>query len=290
MEFIEPIPLDAAAPCRPLRPDGRRPIVVYDSGVGGLTVASHISRLLPMHDLVYVADNGWFPYGEKSEAVLERRVLEVMESVTISVRPAAIMVACNTASTAIAGRLDMPSPFPLQGVFPPIREALALSRTGRVALLATPGTLKRASIRRALAEPASCNCVAHGSLELVRAAERKLAGEAVDPAQLVRHFDETWIDADERRSIDVVILGCTHFPHLKEELRMALPGVRHWVDPADKAARLLAQRIHRPATSRRMQMAPRQRLLLTSTHNSAELAEVFAMAGFGGAGRQVEAA
>ncbi|OIQ94964.1 glutamate racemase [mine drainage metagenome] len=291
MELIEPTAHDVAAPVSPPKANGRRPIVVYDSGVGGLTVASCISRHLPTHDLVYVADNGWFPYGDKPESDLQRRVLQVIDKVTKAVHPAAIMVACNTASTAIVHRLSRPSLVPLEGVLPPIREALLLSRTGRIALLATPGTLQRAAIRGVLAEFKGRGLIAsHGSLELVRAAERKLAGHAVDPQQLARYFDETWLGAAERRLIDVVILGCTHFPHLKDELRVAFPGVHHWVDPAAMAAQSLAKRVHHSPLSRQAQIAPHHRLLLTSSHNGAELADIFAAAGFGGDYGKEEAA
>lgn len=280
MQLLEPSPLNRTAPCRPTVAGEHAAIVVYDSGVGGLTVARQIVRLLPDFDLIYLADNGWFPYGNKPEQVLRRRVNMLLDYVQRVVRPAGIMVACNTASTAIPGRLGLQSLTPLQGVVPPLQEALAMSRSGRIALLATPGTLERQAIRDAIATTSPGTVTTFGSLDLVQAAERKLAGERIDPAILSRHFAAQGWDALSRRAIDVVILGCTHFPHLQEELAAVLPDVRHWVDPAATAAQALVAQMRKHAAPPLRPGLARRRLLLTSAHNSGELLEVFATAGF----------
>lgn len=280
MQLIEPRPSDCAAHCLSAAAGEHPSIVVYDSGVGGLSVAKHVVQLLPDYDLIYLADNGWFPYGNKPEPVLRRRVNALLDELNHVVRPAGIMVACNTASTAIPDRLGIQSLIPLQGVLPPLREAMDLSLSGNIALFATPGTLQRETIRQALDVIASGKVIPFGSLDLVYAAERKLAGESIDPSALARHFDDQWLNAFQRSVIDVVILGCTHFPHLQEELAIVLPGVRHWVDPAALAALALATKIRRRAPPPSRRGPSRRRLLLTSSHNSAELLEVFTLSGF----------
>ncbi len=266
------------------KPGTRRPVVVYDSGVGGLTVARHVLKLLPKHDVIYLADNAWFPYGDKEEAALSERVHALLDRLIEEAAPEAIIVACNTASTAIAHRLDTPVPIPIFGVLPPIQQALRVSKMGKLALLATPGTIKRSVVREIIkAHSAPGQVASLGIMDLVMLAERKMTGERITRAQILAALDPL-MPPEVREEIDVVILGCTHFPHLKEELKAAFPQAQHWIDPAlDAVSRVqahLTATITIPAVGER---PASKSLLLTGGHNFAELQAVFAAQGFGSA-------
>jgi glutamate racemase len=286
---------DPAARRQAVDSDGENdaPVVIYDSGVGGLSVARHFGQMCPSRDLVYLADNGWFPYGNKGEGALVRRVHHLLDSLASQVMPAAILVACNTASTAITDRLVGDGSIPVIGVLPPIAAAIAQSRTGRIALLATPGTLSRRVVGDLIAthaRPGQVHCV--GSLALVDLAEQKMAGVLVGPHQVSAAIDGQ-LPAAVRAGIDVVILGCTHFPLLKTELMHAFPNARAWVDPAREASLATLARLPiRPAASgsagtgkgsrgRVSAGTGRRSLFLTSDHNGRRLREVFAARGFG---------
>jgi glutamate racemase len=262
------------------RLSGRRPVIVYDSGVGGLTVARHLLALCPARDIVYLADNAWFPYGDKPEGALSARVHYLLESLINETNPSAIVVACNTASTAIVDLLDTAIPIPIFGVLPPIQAALAASATGKIALLATPGTVSRSAVKRLIEKHAARGQVTSlGVLPLVLLAERKLAGEHIRKQQICEVFDAS-MPAAERAGIDVVILGCTHFPLLKDELRAAFPAARHWIDPALDVVQRVRARLGRDPFVR-PGVQPLRSLLLTSAHNGPQLQAVFAERGFG---------
>ena len=257
----------------------RRPIVIYDSGVGGLTVARHLIRLLPSDNLLYVADNGWFPYGDKSDLALRGRIFALLHTIVEAACPRAIVIACNTASTAIAPVIDDLSDVPLFVVLPPVAQTVRDARGGPVALLATPNTLRCSLVRRlvdAHASPSQIRFVA--SMALVHLAERKLAAERVTDANVRAALDAAMLPA-ERQRMDGVILGCTHFPWLIDEMRPAFPAARVWSDPALDVAGRVAARIgpaERPSSEERVRM-----LALTSGHNQEHLRRVFARHGFG---------
>ncbi len=258
---------------------GRRPVVVYDSGVGGLSVARHLLGLCPSRDVVYLADNAWFPYGNKPEAALSARVNYLLDSLIKETAPSAIIVACNTASTAIVERLDTDIPVPVFGVLPPIKQALAVSATGKIALLATPGTVGRSAVKQIIRTHAAPGQVTSlGVLPLVLLAERKMAGERIGDEQICAVFDEL-MPARERADIDVVILGCTHFPLMKDELAAAFPSAKHWIDPALETVHRVRARLGRDVLAH--PSGPLRSLLLTSAHNLEQLQDVFAEQGFG---------
>jgi glutamate racemase len=257
----------------------RRPVVVYDSGVGGLTVARHIKRLCPDQPLVYLADNAWFPYGLRRDLELRGRVFALLHMVVTELAPRAVVIACNTASTAIAPTLDdLTEEIPIFTVFPPIEQTLAATGGGRTALLATPSTVRRASIRRtadAWSRTGRLSLVP--TMPLVYLAERKLAGERVGVDEVIAAVEPV-LDADDRRAVEGVVLGCTHFPWLIEELSVAFPAVRCWGDPAIE----LAQRVCSEIGAAGLGGDPSRphELLLTSDHNREELEPVFARHGF----------
>ncbi|HKQ08686.1 MAG TPA: glutamate racemase [Blastocatellia bacterium] len=254
-----------------------RPLIVYDSGVGGLTVARRLMKYCPGHDLIYLADNGWFPYGNKDEGLLARRVNELLSILEDHFEPRAIVVACNTASTAIADRLNHHNPVPIYGVIPPIMRAISVSAGGRVVLLATPATLERRIVKDLIATHNQGQISAIGSLDLVYMAEQKMANrQLIDGKRLVGVL-EVLMPASVRDEVTTVILGCTHFPLLRPELSEAFTNVRFWLDPAAEVAAAVRRDLSPLA---RKQRSPSYSLLLTSRHNAVELARVFAAQGF----------
>lgn len=224
-----------------------RPILIFDSGVGGLSVLEAVRRALPDETYRYACDNAGFPYGPKPEAELLARVDTVLQALVAAVDPKLLIVACNTASTAVLPRLRERFAFPVIGVVPAIKPAAQLSETGVIGLLATPGTVTRRYTDDLIRDfAAHCDVLRVGSRELVLLAEAKLRGEPVDP-ELIREILAPFFQ-DPARSVDTIVLGCTHFPLLKEELQAAAPQVRHWVDSGEAIARRAQDLLREPST------------------------------------------
>lgn len=258
----------------------RRPIVVYDSGVGGLTVARHLLRLRPQDDLVYVADNGWFPYGDKDDLALRARIYAVLHAVVERARPSAVVIACNTASTAVTATLDdLAADTPIFTVVPPVEQTVREVGDGTVALLGTPSTIRRSLVRRLVDQHAvQGRFVLAPSMDLVHLAEAKLASGRVDTAAVAAALDAV-LPAPSREDVAGVILGCTHFPWLVEELRPFFPQARVWADPALAVAQQVEARLAETAPESGGRV-PSRRLYLTSQHNLEELRPVFRRHGF----------
>jgi len=215
-------------------------LLIFDSGVGGLSVLAPIRTLLPAAPIVYVADNAGFPYGTKSEAEIAARVPALLGRLAERLDPQLIVIACNTASTialdAVRGALDLP----IVGTVPAIKPAAERSRTRTIGVLGTDATIRQPYVDRLAAAHASdCTLIRHGSAELVRLAEAKLRGEASDPAAyraaLAGLFDQPGSDA-----IDTIVLACTHFPLVEDELGAALPHPVSFVDGKEGIARRTA--------------------------------------------------
>ncbi|HEY6916888.1 MAG TPA: glutamate racemase, partial [Allosphingosinicella sp.] len=189
-----------------------KPILIFDSGVGGLSVLKPIRNLLPTAPIVYAADNAGYPYGTKSEAEIAARVPALLGRLSERYDPELIVIACNTASTialdAVRAALDLP----IVGTVPAIKPAAALTKTKVIGVLGTNATVRQPYVDRLAAEFASdCIVLRHGSAELVDAAEAKLRGEAPDPAIFTRALDGLF-SQPEGSGIDTVVLSCTHFP------------------------------------------------------------------------------
>jgi glutamate racemase len=215
-------------------------VLVFDSGVGGLSVLDAIAA--SGRDLVldYVADNAWLPYGLKSDADLRARVPALLSGLVAQWSPDLVVVACNTASTIALDVVRMALTIPVVGVVPPIKPAAALTRTGVIGLLATPATVRRAYTNDLIVQFAPDKSVVRfGSSALVEAAERKLRGEAFDPAAITEAIDGLF-GAPGGAEIDVVALACTHFPLLTNELAATSPRACVWLDSGDAIARRVA--------------------------------------------------
>lgn len=206
------------------------PILIFDSGVGGLGIHAAVAARLPQENYVYACDNAAFPYGPKPEAELVQRVHDVLDALIARYRPQLVVVACNTASTVALPRLRQHYALPIVGVVPAIKPAAAISKNRIIGLLATPGTVQRAYTDQLIRDfAADCTVVKIGSSELVQLAEKKLRGGAIDTTQL-RALLQPFADAD------TVVLGCTHFPLLKKALIDAAPHVENWIDSGNAIA------------------------------------------------------
>ena len=214
------------------------PILVLDSGVGGLSVHAHIRLRLPGVPTIYLADSAGFPYGTKSEQEVLQRVVSLAEAVHQVYQPSLVVIACNTASTIVLPELRARLQVPIVGVVPAIKTAAAVSQTRQIGLLATPGTVAREYTGRLIEHFASdCEVVRVGSHALVHLAETYLQGVSPDINQLREILSPFF---EPGRSIDTIVLGCTHFPLLTSELAQAAPRPIQWVDSGDAIARRVA--------------------------------------------------
>jgi glutamate racemase len=214
-----------------------QPLLIFDSGVGGLSVLEPIRALLPDTPILYVADSAGFPYGIRSSAEIAARVPALLGRLAERYDPALIVIACNTASTialdAVRAALDLP----VVGTVPAIKPAAAVSKTRAIGVLGTDATVVQPYVDRLAAEfAADCTIVRHGSAELVELAEAKLRGEAADPAAYARALNGL-LDRPGGEKVDTIVLACTHFPLVEEELEAAAPRLLRFVHGGDGIAR-----------------------------------------------------
>ena len=256
-------------------------VLVFDSGMGGLTVAREIMAHAPRVAVDYAADTGFFPYGDKSDQELRARLPDVAARLVEAARPDVFVIACNTASTLaldeVRARLDIP----VVGTVPAIKPAVAETRTGVVGLLATPGTIRRAYTARLINEFASnVSVIMHGSIDLVRLAEAHAAGEALDEAGFARAQNPIF-KAEGGDRVDTIVLACTHFPLVRDQLIAAAPRPINYIDSgaaiARQTLRVLAGEVEGAADNDR----PQGRVFLSSDPASnARLVEVCRRFGF----------
>lgn len=212
-------------------------ILVFDSGVGGLSVAREIQQRLPLNPLVYASDNAFFPYGTKGEIELIARVDQVISELLRRYPADILVVACNTASTLTLPHLRSKLSLPIVGVVPAIKPAALMSKTGVIGLLATPATVARPYTHELIREYATdCQVISLGSSELVQIAEQKLRGEAID-LDAISRIAQKLMQADQAEKMDVLVLACTHFPLLKDELAKHLPEQIKLIDSGAAIAR-----------------------------------------------------
>jgi glutamate racemase len=217
-----------------------RPLLIFDSGVGGLSVLRPIRALLPAAPLVYVADSAGYPYGTRPPAEIEARVPALLGRLAERFDPELIVIACNTASTialdAVRGALDLP----IVGTVPAIKPAAALSRSRVIGVLGTEATVRQPYVDRLAREFATdCTVIRHGSAELVDLAEAKLRGERTAPVAYRRILDGLF-GQEQGERIDTIVLACTHFPLVEDELAAATPRPVSFVDGKEGIARRTA--------------------------------------------------
>lgn len=217
-----------------------RPLLIFDSGVGGLSVLRPIRKLVPAAPIIYVADSAGYPYGTKSAGEIAARVPALLGRLAERLDPELIVIACNTASTIALDEVRAALDLPIVGTVPAIKPAAALSKTRVIGVLGTDATVRQPYVDRLSKEFASdCTVVRHGSAQLVDIAEAKLRGVHTDPAVYSEILDGLFSRPDGDR-IDVIVLACTHFPLVEEELAAASPRPVTFVDGKEGIARRTA--------------------------------------------------
>jgi glutamate racemase len=211
-------------------------ILVFDSGLGGLTVYREIAAARRDADFLYVADDARFPYGALTETALVGRVVALMGELIASHRPDLVVIACNTASTLVLPALRRKFPLPFVGTVPAIKPACAQSLTRRVSVLGTEGTVAREYTRTLIRDYAQdCRVTLVGSRRLAAYAEAELAGQPIGDAQIRAEIAPCFRDDGART--DTVVLACTHFPLLLDRLTRVAPWNVNFIDPAPAIAR-----------------------------------------------------
>ncbi len=215
-----------------------KPVLVFDSGIGGLTVLREARVLMPERHFIYVADDAGFPYGDWEEEPLRARIITLFGRLLSSYDPEVVIIACNTAFTLVGA--DLRATFPERrfvGTVPAIKPAAERTRSGLISVLATPGAVKRAYTRDLIQSFASqCQVNLVGSKHLARLAEAYIRGETVSDEDLMAEIAPCFV-RDEGRQTDIVVLACTHYPFLANMFRRLAPWPVDWLDPAEAIAR-----------------------------------------------------
>ena len=220
-----------------MNPDA--PILFFDSGVGGLSVLGPARALLPTAPIIYAADSAGFPYGTKTETELAARVPALLGRLVERFQPRLAVIACNTASTITLEHVRSALDLPVVGTVPAIKPAAEMSRSRVIGVLGTEATVRQPYVDDLAAKFASdCLIIRHGSPELVELAESKLRGEPVR-LDAIRDAAAPLFAAPQGNRIDTVVLACTHFPLLEDELKQAYPGIAY-VDGGPGIARRIA--------------------------------------------------
>src|SRR3979490_3125365 len=223
-------------------------ILVFDSGLGGLTVLREIVGVRPDAHYVFVADDAFFPYGHHSEDTIIARMVPLIGELIKTHAPDLVVIACNTASTLVMSHLRDEYQVPFVGTVPAIKPACAGSRTKRVSVLGTRGTVKREYTRRLIDDFAQgCEVTLVGSAELASLAESALSGNPVSDADISAELAPCFVEHNEART-DTIVLACTHYPLLLDRLIALAPWPVEWIDPAPATARRASDLLAAPGT------------------------------------------
>ncbi|MEL7189302.1 MAG: glutamate racemase [Pseudomonadota bacterium] len=216
------------------------PILILDTGVGGLTVLREVQKVLPSAPLIFAADRAGLPYGTKTEAEVAARVAGLLGRMSERYQPRLACIACNTASTIALGMVREVLEIPVVGTVPAIKPAAAMTKTGVIGLLGTAGTVRQPYVDRLEAEFASDKTlIRFPAPGLVDLAEAKAAGEPITVEQVRREVSGL-ISREGADQIDTIVLACTHFPLLEDELSQVFgPHVRY-IHGAEGIARHIA--------------------------------------------------
>jgi glutamate racemase len=214
----------------------REKILLFDSGLGGLTVFREVVAVRPQADLHFVADDAGFPYGGLQEPALIGRVVALMGELIETHRPDLVVIACNTASTIVLPDLRKKFSVPFVGTVPAIKPACAASATKRVSVLGTEATVAREYTRTLIRDYAGdCKVTLVGAKKLAAYAEDDLAGAKIDDTAIREEIAPAFVDDGNRT--DTIVLACTHYPLLIERLRKLAPWPVNFIDPAPAIAR-----------------------------------------------------
>jgi glutamate racemase len=215
-------------------------ILVFDSGLGGLTVLREVVAARPDAHYVYVADDAFFPYGHHSEDEIIARVVPLMGELIGTHDPDLVVIACNTASTLVLSHLRAAYSLPFVGTVPAIKPACAQSRTRRVSVLGTKGTVRREYTKALIRDFAlGCEVTLVGSPELASLAEAELGGHEISDGDILAELTPCFVGdaADATSRTDIIVLACTHYPLLLDRMKKLAPWPVEWIDPAPAIAR-----------------------------------------------------
>lgn len=224
--------------------------LVFDSGVGGLTIASELRKAAPDWIVDYAADSGFFPYGVKTDEELRARLPQLCATLVDVAKPDVLVIACNTASTLSLDDIRARVNVPVVGTVPAIKPAAEQTKTGVIGILATPGTVRRAyldDLERQFA--AGKTVIRRGTAGLVDMAERAVRGQEIDHEQ-VAYAVRPMFDPPDGPRIDIVVLACTHFPLIRDAIAAACPPGVRLIDTGEAVARQairVAPKTPRPA-------------------------------------------
>lgn len=220
---------------------GAKPLLFFDTGMGGLSVLKESRKALPNAPFVYAADYAGLPYGMKSEAELAARIPVILGRLVERYDPELITIACNTASTIALEHVRTALDLPVVGTVPAIKPASQMTKTGTIGLLGTKATIRQPYVDRLATEFASDKkLIRFGAPDLVYAAEAKLKGEQPD-LDVIKAAVTGLISQDGGDQIDTIILACTHFPLVKDELQSIINRPVQFVDGAKGIAKRIAQ-------------------------------------------------
>jgi glutamate racemase len=239
-------------------------ILVFDSGLGGLTVLREVVRARPDAHYVYVADDAFFPYGHHSEEEIVDRVVPLMGELIAEHHPDLVVIACNTMSVSVMAHLRMAYTLPFVGTVPAIKPACAVSKTKQVSVLGTKATVKREYTQALIRDFAGgCEVTLVGSAELAALAETALNGGAVSDEAILAELEPCFVgaDGDASRRTDTIVLACTHYPLLLERLVRLAPWPVDWIDPAPAIARRVVSLLGETAGGN---LEPAFRIIFTS--------------------------
>ncbi|HEY0326221.1 MAG TPA: glutamate racemase [Allosphingosinicella sp.] len=217
-----------------------RPLLIFDSGVGGLSVVGAVRKLLPTAPIVYAADSAFYPYGTKRPEEIDARVPALLGRLAERYDPELIVIACNTASTIALDTVRAALDLPIVGTVPAIKPAAAISRSRVIGVLGTAATVVQPYVDRLAANfAADCTILRHGSHRLVELAEAQLRGQSADVSEY-RAILDGLLDQPGGEGMDTVVLACTHFPLVQKQLEAASPHPLTFVDGKEGIARRVA--------------------------------------------------
>jgi glutamate racemase len=215
-----------------------KPIGIFDSGVGGLSVLVHVRALLPCENVLYVADSGHVPYGNKAPQYIRARSFAIVEF--LRARGAkAVVIACNTATAAAAAPLRATFTLPIVGMEPAVKPAVAATRTGVIGVLATEGTVKSGRYAALLERYGpGVEIITQPCVGLVEQVEQGALADD-NTRQLLRYYTAPLL----QRGADVLVLGCTHYPFLRPLLQDVVGTRIAIIDTGAAVARQLRERL-----------------------------------------------